>query len=286
MAACQRLIDEYDRILKSPLVNIGCTVGLCDGNNLTKNFYKWRCTLAGPKDSPYEGGLFIVELTFPENYPQSAPQIRFLTPIYHLNICPYKGSLGIVYPSFINDWNPSMTPEDILTKLYTIFYFHNPDSSFDINRSFEYKNNKSLYELKIAYFTKKYSNPYKIKNYDQDWDFSCDEKKLKCINKLNEIKKDKNENNDEMINVFFHYGNQKIEIKCKLKEKTESLIKKFFNSCPIKFKYEPLFILCCKMLNKKISIGNNNIQKYTRITVIDIADVVFLNNPYQKKIYE
>ena len=40
------------------------------------------------------------------------------------------------------------------------------------------------------------------------------------------------------------------------------------------------------MLNKKISIGNNNIQKYTRITVIDIADVVFLNNPYQKKIYE
>ena len=37
------------------------------------------------------------------------------------------------------------------------------------------------------------------------------------------------------------------------------------------------------MLNKKISIGNNNIQKYTGITVIDIADVVFLNNPYQKK---
>ena len=48
------------------------------------NYYKWRATLAGPEDSPYQGGLFYIELLFPNDYPKSKPQIRFLTPIYHV----------------------------------------------------------------------------------------------------------------------------------------------------------------------------------------------------------
>ena len=36
--------------------------------------------------SPYEGGTFELELFLPEEYPMSAPKVRFMTKIYHPNI--------------------------------------------------------------------------------------------------------------------------------------------------------------------------------------------------------
>lgn len=40
----------------------------------------------GPAQSPYEGGIFRLELFLPEDYPMTPPKIRFLTKIYHPNI--------------------------------------------------------------------------------------------------------------------------------------------------------------------------------------------------------
>ena len=36
--------------------------------------------------SPYENGVFRLELFLPEEYPMSAPKVRFMTKIYHPNI--------------------------------------------------------------------------------------------------------------------------------------------------------------------------------------------------------
>jgi ubiquitin-conjugating enzyme E2 N len=36
--------------------------------------------------SPYENGTFQLELFLPEEYPMSAPKVRFMTKIYHPNI--------------------------------------------------------------------------------------------------------------------------------------------------------------------------------------------------------
>ena len=42
--------------------------------------------LLGPEGSPFEGGVFKLELFLPEDYPMSAPKVRFITKIYHPNI--------------------------------------------------------------------------------------------------------------------------------------------------------------------------------------------------------
>lgn len=34
--------------------------------------------VTGPEDSPFEGGLFKLELFLPEDYPMSAPKVRFV----------------------------------------------------------------------------------------------------------------------------------------------------------------------------------------------------------------
>ena len=41
---------------------------------------------SGPEGSPFEGGVFKLELFLPEDYPMSAPKVRFITKIYHPNI--------------------------------------------------------------------------------------------------------------------------------------------------------------------------------------------------------
>ena len=114
----------------------------------------------GAYDTPYKGGLYYLELIFPKDYPNNAPQIYFITPIYHLNVCPYINSLGLVIPNFIKNWNPSITAVNILTKLYSLFYRVNPDSAFDKERANEYLNNRPLYESKIQFFNKQNANPY------------------------------------------------------------------------------------------------------------------------------
>jgi len=46
----------------------------------------WRLSIEGPKDSPYEGGVFQVDIRFPSEYPFKFPEVKFITPIYHPNI--------------------------------------------------------------------------------------------------------------------------------------------------------------------------------------------------------
>lgn len=53
---------------------------------LSNNLYTWHGNLRGPKDSPYEGGVFHIVINFPPNYPVKPPTITLCTPIPHRNV--------------------------------------------------------------------------------------------------------------------------------------------------------------------------------------------------------
>ena len=134
-------------------------------------------TLAVPRDSSYKGGLFDLRVEFPDNYPESAPEIYFTTPIYHLNINPYNNigvKLGHVSLDFLNNWKLGYTMKDIFIYIFILLYKPNPDNAYGLERANEFRFNKQLYEDKIKYFTKKYANPI-FCNIDEkydNWDFS------------------------------------------------------------------------------------------------------------------
>eukprot|EP01084_Bolivina_argentea_P277662 474129_1 len=44
------------------------------------NVYKWNAYMLGPEDTPYDTGVFVIDIWFPYNYP------KFKTKIYHCNI--------------------------------------------------------------------------------------------------------------------------------------------------------------------------------------------------------
>ena len=91
----------------------------------------------GPKDSPYKGGIFFIKIIFPENYPNSAPDITFLISIYHLNVNPYKNEkdgaerLGHINLGINKKWKPETKIRQILIQLYSLFYFPNTELSWN-----------------------------------------------------------------------------------------------------------------------------------------------------------
>ena len=82
LEAMKIIQEELKELTRNPRSNLGITVGLLDEDNL----FEWKCTILGPSDTCYKGGLFILKITFPEDYPNTKPEIVFQTPIYHLNV--------------------------------------------------------------------------------------------------------------------------------------------------------------------------------------------------------
>ena len=173
----KRILEEYEELNKHPGSNVGLTVGLFD----VKDIFKWRVTLLGPLDSLYNCGLFVLRVEFPDNYPENAPEIYFITPIYHLNVNHYNNGngnvrLGHVSLSFLNNWKPEYTIREVFIYIFGLLYKPNPDNAYGLERANEFRFNKELYEEKIKYFTKKYANPG-FANIDKkynEWDFSYD----------------------------------------------------------------------------------------------------------------
>ena len=173
LEAMKRIRDEYREINRHPNPNIGLIVGLPEEDNI----FKWRASLTGPRDSSFKGGLFDLIVEFPDNYPESAPEIYFITPIFHLNVNPYNSKdwgikLGHVSLTILDNWNPEYKIKEIFLYIFALLYNPNPNFAFGFERVNEFKFNRKLYEEKVKYFTKKYANPFNFLKKHDNWDFT------------------------------------------------------------------------------------------------------------------
>ena len=130
------------------------------------NYYAWRVTLKGPKETPYEGGTFTIRITFPFNYPKSGPEFRFLNLIYHLNVdFTNQNELGHICLNFLNEWKstgkvvdkPGYGVKQALIDIFCLFYNQNIDSAYDKSIALEYKSNMSNFNAKAKMYTQKYA---------------------------------------------------------------------------------------------------------------------------------
>ena len=163
--------QEFQDLSSNPIAAIGVCVGMPNENNP----YEWRCTMIGPNDTSFGGGLFYLKILFPKDYPYHGPEVLFITPIYHVNvnhIPQEKCKLGHICLNTINFWNPEYRMREVLTNIFALFYLGNPESPFGIERQKEMLQTPDLFEKKIRYFTRKYADPsIGYKEYST-WDFT------------------------------------------------------------------------------------------------------------------
>ncbi|KAH0520116.1 Ubiquitin-conjugating enzyme E2 T [Microtus ochrogaster] len=87
-----------------------------------------RAQILGGANTPYEKGVFTLEVIVPERYPFEPPQIRFLTPIYHPNIdSSGRICLDILKLPPKGAWRPSLNIATVLASIQLLMAEPNPD---------------------------------------------------------------------------------------------------------------------------------------------------------------
>jgi len=116
--AQQRIQREFREVVKSEEVaKSGVQLTLVN-DDLTE----LKGTIAGPPDTPYEGGTYILEIKIPDTYPFNPPKVRFVTKIWHPNISSVTGAICL---DILKDqWAAAMTLRTVLLSLQVSLNTH------------------------------------------------------------------------------------------------------------------------------------------------------------------
>ncbi|TDZ27465.1 putative asparagine synthetase [Colletotrichum spinosum] len=108
----------------------------------------WECGIPGKEKTIWEGGLFKLTITFPEEYPTKPPKCKFVPPLFHPNVYPS----GTVCLSILNEeeaWKPAITVKQILLGIQNLLDDPNPESPAQAEAYSLFKKDKAEYEKRI-----------------------------------------------------------------------------------------------------------------------------------------
>jgi ubiquitin-protein ligase len=110
------------------------------------NMMKFNVRLSGPPDTPYHGIKFTLSVNISSSYPQSAPNVKFVTPILHPNVGP---SGNICLQTLNSAWGPNIGLVQLMSSIYEMMFAPNPDSPLNSTIATLYKNNYDEYFYKV-----------------------------------------------------------------------------------------------------------------------------------------
>ncbi|KAJ7162859.1 ubiquitin-conjugating enzyme/RWD-like protein [Mycena filopes] len=111
----------------------------------------------GPEDTPYQGGLFEVDIIIPESYPFQPVKMKFLTKVYHPNVSSASGAICL---DILKDaWSPVLTLKSTLISLQSLLCSPEPNDPQDAEVAKHYTTSKRSFEETAVYWTKTYATP-------------------------------------------------------------------------------------------------------------------------------
>ena len=118
------------------------------------NITEWSGIILGPKESPYDGGVFKLNINFPPDYPFKPPKVEFVTKIYHPNI----NSRGSICLDILKtQWSPALTISKVLLSISSLLMDPNPDDPLEPEIAQVYKNDRQKYNENVKKWVKQYA---------------------------------------------------------------------------------------------------------------------------------
>lgn len=145
--SARRLQKELAEITLDPPPNVSAAPK-------NDNLYEWVATILGPPGSVYEGGVFFLDVHFPENYPFKPPKVVFKSRIYHCNI----NSQGTICLDILKDnWSPALTISKVLLSIASLLTDCNPADPLVGSIAHQYTHNRDEHDKMAKVWTKRYA---------------------------------------------------------------------------------------------------------------------------------
>lgn len=141
---------------------------------INDNMQEFHVKFHGPRETPYEGGVWRLHVELPDNYPYKSPSIGFVNKIFHPNIDAASGSICL---DVINSaWSPLYDLLNILEWMIPGL-LKEPNGSDPLNNeaaTLQLKS-KELYERKIREFIDQFATEERYQGMFGVGDASGDE---------------------------------------------------------------------------------------------------------------
>ncbi|KAG1360981.1 putative Ubiquitin-conjugating enzyme E2-17 kDa [Cocos nucifera] len=145
--ASKRIIKELKDLQRDPPTS-------CSAGPVADDMFQWQATIMGPIDSPYAGGVFLLAIQFPPDYPFKPPKVAFRTKVFHPNI----NTNGNICLDILKDqWSPALTISKVLLSICSLLTDPNPDDPLVPEIAHMCKNDRLRYETTARSWTQKYA---------------------------------------------------------------------------------------------------------------------------------
>ena len=136
MSASKRINKELQDLSKDPPSS-------CSAGPVGDDLFHWQSTIMGPKDSPYENGIFFLNINFPTDYPFKPPKVQFTTKIYHCNV---NSNGSICLDILQSQWSPALTISKVLLSVCSLLTDPNPDDPLVPEIARAYKSDRKKHD--------------------------------------------------------------------------------------------------------------------------------------------
>jgi ubiquitin-protein ligase/uncharacterized protein YegL len=136
----RRIMKEYQN-----MQNEGLEVYLTNND-----IAEWKVFLIGPPNTSYEGGIWVLNVTFPTDYPFKPPAVTFINQIYHCNI----NNQGKICLDILKDrWSPALSIDRVILSISALLVDPNADDALDAWKASLCRTDRKEYEKQIREHT-------------------------------------------------------------------------------------------------------------------------------------
>ncbi|KAK8836244.1 hypothetical protein M9Y10_039876 [Tritrichomonas musculus] len=145
--AKRKIMKELETITKNPME--GITV-----EQVGNDIFHWHAQIYGPPKTAYEGGLFVLDIKIPFDYPLKPPECHFETKIYHPNISK-EGAMCLYVLK--KGWRPIENISNVLKIIYSLLQTPDPEDPIDTEIGSQFTKDLPSFNKTAAEWTKKYA---------------------------------------------------------------------------------------------------------------------------------